>query len=419
MCAHTAKRAALIGAKLGHSYSPLLHGLLGAPYTYELCELAPEALGAFLGDCPYDGFNVTIPYKKDIIPYLASLSDTARRLGSVNTVIRTGDGYLGDNTDYYGFRYTVEKSGVSPLGKKALVLGAGGVCPTVVAVLSDLGAREVTVISHKENTPETLERHADTEILVNTTPVGMYPRVGVSPCDIAPFTALEAVYDLIYNPFETALMAMARLRGIPAFGGITMLAAQAKRAAELFASMEIPCAKIDGVAQAIVKEKRNIILIGMPGCGKSTLGRRLAAQLGRRFVDLDAEIVSTVGRDIPTVFAEEGEDAFRRYEHEVTARFCAESGLVIATGGGVVTREENLLPMQQNGILLFVDRAPTQLPTDGRPLSQARSPLALYAERLPLYRAFADGIIDNGDTEEAALAALVAAARELTSARGI
>lgn len=412
-------KAALIGGKLGHSYSPMLHALYGAPYTYELCELTPEALGDFVAEGLYDGFNVTIPYKKAIIPYLSGLSEIAERLGSVNTVYKTENGYVGDNTDYYGFAYTVSHSGISVAGKKAMVLGNGGVSPTVVAVLSDMEAREIKVISIEENTPEILAQHADTEILVNATPVGMYPNVGVSPCSLSHFPRLCAVYDLVYNPFETAIMHAARMRGVAAFGGIAMLAAQAKRAMELFLHIEIPNERIAEVTETVVTEKRNVILIGMPGCGKSTLGEALAKEMGKRFVDLDAEIVKTAGKPIPEIFAEEGEEAFRRYEHEVVKRVCRESGLVIATGGGVVTREENLAPMQQNGIVVFLDRATEKLPTSGRPLSQAKSPAVLYRERLPLYRAAADTTVDNNGTPDAALAALVHAAKTKKTTRGI
>lgn len=415
----TGHTAALIGGKLGHSYSPMLHALYGAPYTYELRELAPDDLGDFVANCPYDGFNVTIPYKKDIIPHLADLSEIARRLGSVNTVYQTEKGYVGDNTDYYGFAYTVSHSGIAVAGKKATVLGNGGVSPTVIAVLTDMGAREIKVISIEENNPETLAKHADTEILVNATPVGMYPNVGVAPCSLAHFPHLCAVYDLIYNPFETALMAEARLRGVPAFGGINMLSAQAKRAMELFLGIEIPDTRIAEVTETVVRQKRNVILIGMPGCGKSTLGKALAEKTGKRFVDLDAEIEQTAGKPIPEIFATEGEEAFRRCEHETAARICKESGCVIATGGGIVTREENLLPMQQNGILIFIDRAPEKLPTNGRPLSQAKTPATLYKERLPLYMAAADTTVDNNGAKEDTLAALCIAADTQKTTRGI
>ncbi len=412
-------RIGLLGRKLGHSYSPLLHALLGMTYSYTCRELEPEMLPAFLADCPFSGFNVTIPYKKDIIPYLCGMSETAKRLGSVNTVRKTTDGYMGYNTDYDGFLYMVKKSGCVIQGKTALVLGSGGVSPTVCAVLTDCGAKDVIVLAHKDNTPENLAGYADIDLLVNTSPVGMYPKTGVSPCRLDGFTQLACVFDLIYNPFETTLMADARQRGIQCIGGISMLVAQARRAAELFADVLVPDERIENVTAAVVKQQRNLILIGMPGCGKSTFGKILAQKTGKKFVDIDEKIVETAKKSIPAIFAEDGEEMFRRMEHQVLCDVCACSGQVIATGGGVVTRTENLLPMQQNGLLLFLDRAPDMLPTTGRPLSQTRTPGVLYQERLPLYRMFADEIIDNHGTIEDTLTALLQAADRDPGERGI
>ncbi|MCQ2433574.1 MAG: AAA family ATPase [Clostridia bacterium] len=400
------KKIALLGRALKHSYSPVLHSLLGMDYSYTNVELEPEELGTFLENNDYDGFNVTIPYKKDVIPYLSGMSETAKRLGSVNTVIRTENGYFGDNTDYAGFSYMLDRAGCDIRGKKALILGNGGVCPTVRAVLEDRGAGEVVVISHKDNTDENLEKHRDTALLVNTTPVGMFPKNLNAPASLDHFPVLEGVLDLIYNPFETAIIREARLRGIPAVSGISMLTAQAKRGAELFTGLTLDDSLTARVTEQVVRDRRNIILIGMPGCGKSTLGRKLAQKMERTFVDLDAEITKRAGKPIPTVFAEDGEDAFRVLEHEVVCDFCKESGLVIATGGGVVTREGNCAPMQQNGIVVFVERAVEKLPSAGRPLSLARSPEVLYKERLPLYRAFADVSVSNEGNIEETLAAL-------------
>ena len=396
------KKFGVIGRKLGHSYSPQIHAELG-DYAYGVYEMEPEELESFLHTTDLDGFNVTIPYKKAVIPHLCRISREAELLGSVNTVVRTPEGLYGDNTDYYGFSYMLEKSGFSLAGKKALVLGNGGVCPTVCAVLSDRGAGEVVVISRSgENNYDNLDRHADAALIVNTTPVGMYPEAGVSPLETLDiFPRLECVLDLIYNPFQTALMAQAQAKGIASLGGISMLVAQAKRASELFVQTDIADAVTERVVASIVCRQRNIVLIGMPGCGKSTLGRALAKKLDRTFVDTDEEIVKEAGRPIPEIFANEGEDAFRRLESRVLARVGKQSAQVIATGGGVVTREENYPSLSQNGVLIFIERELSQLARDGRPLSLNNSLEEMYAKRLPLYRRFADGtVFGNGNVEE-------------------
>lgn len=405
-------RIGLIGGKLGHSYSPQIHALLGMTYPYEMREVAPAEIAAFLQDCPYDGFNVTIPYKKDIIPHLCGMSDTARRLGSVNTVLRTPDGWWGDNTDYEGFAYMVRRTGYDVHGKKAVVLGSGGVCPTVCAVLSDMGASEIVVISHKENTPHTLAMHADAKLVVNTTPVGMYPNNGESPVPRDAFPAMECALDLIYNPFETAFLADARERGCITESGISMLVAQAKCGAERFTGKALDSALCDRVTAQMIASRRNLILIGMPGCGKSTIGKLAAERLGREFIDLDTEIERAAGKPILQIFADDGEDVFRSIEHKVICDICRRSSVVIAAGGGCVTRAENYRPMAQNGVLIWLQRDIGSLPTEGRPLSQKHSPAALYEVRKPLYEAFADAKAANtgtaADTAEQILSAFSA-----------
>ena len=400
MAAADQKKIGLIGKKLGHSYSPEIHRLLGMTYSYTLQEVAPDGIGAFFKTTDFDAFNVTIPYKKEIIPFLCGMSETAARLGSVNTVIRTKDGFWGDNTDYYGFRYMVSRTGYDICGKKAVVIGAGGVSPTICAVLSDLGANPVIVISHKENTAETRKQHEDAKVLVNTSPVGMYPNTGVSPVPKDAFGALECVLDVIFNPFETALLADARERGLITEGGISMLVAQAKRGAELFCGCSLDDGLCDRVTAQMIASRRNLILIGMPGCGKSTVGRLAAAALGRKWVDLDEEIVTEAGKPIPQIFKEDGEDAFRALEHRVITRVCAGSSLVIATGGGCVTRAENYRPLAQNGVLIWLRRSLDALPIAGRPLSQKHAPAELYAVRKPLYEAFSDAAVDNSSTPQ-------------------
>ena len=304
----------------------------------------------------------------------------------------------------------VRRSGYDVRGKKAIILGAGGVSPTVCAVLEDLGASPVVVISHKDNTPQTLALHSDTVVLVNTSPVGMYPNNGTSPIEsLAVFPKLECVLDLIYNPFETVLLADARKRGCVTESGISMLVAQAKRGAELFTGRTLDDALNARVTAEMIASRRNLILIGMPGCGKSSVGKLLADKLGRKLVDIDTEIVKAAGKLIPDIFAQDGENAFRQIEHEVLCRVCAGSSLVIATGGGCVTRPENYRPMAQNGLLIWIRRDIDALPIAGRPLSQKHTPAALYVQRKPLYAQFADAAVDNtgtvADTAEQVLTA--------------
>ncbi|MBQ3103853.1 MAG: shikimate kinase, partial [Oscillospiraceae bacterium] len=356
-------RCGLLGEKLGHSYSPAIHRRLG-DYEYVLIEKAPEEVGEFLQSGSFHGINVTIPYKKTVIPYCAELSDTARAIGAVNTVVRREDGTLyGDNTDAYGFTYMVKKAGIEVTGAKALVLGSGGASATVCAVLHSLGAREVVVISRGgENNYENLSRHADAEIIVNTTPLGMYPHNGVSPVELSDFPACRGVLDVVYNPRRTALCLQAEERGIPWESGLTMLVAQAKRAGELFTGKEIADACIDAITKALRAEMENIILIGMPGSGKSSIAEALSQMLSRKAVDSDAEIVRRAGKSIPEIFAREGEDAFRRLESEVLRDLGKESGLIIATGGGVVKRAENYAPLHQNGTIFHIRRALSDLP---------------------------------------------------------
>ncbi|MBQ3064800.1 MAG: shikimate kinase [Clostridia bacterium] len=405
----------LIGKNLGHSYSPQIHAMLGMPYSYTLHEVAPENLASFLQTTELDAFNVTIPYKKEIRPLLCGVSDTAARLGSVNTVIRTKNGFWGDNTDYYGFQYMVQKSGYRPNGKKALVIGSGGVSPTVCAVLEDMGAT-VTVITHRENVPQTLQKHPDTHMIVNTSPVGMYPNNGAAPLSLDYFPLLECVLDLIYNPFETTLLAEANTRALVTASGISMLAAQAKRAAELFTGHHLDDALCDSVVKKMIQTRRNLILIGMPGCGKSTVGKLIAEKMGRSFVDLDEEIVKECGKPIPAIFAEDGEDCFRQIEHRVLSRICAGSSLVIATGGGCITRSENYRPMAQNGILFWLKRDLHDLPIDGRPLSQQNALSDLYSVREPLYHRFADAAIENQAAPHTTADAVIRAFFEIPTA---
>ena len=393
-------KCGLLGRKLGHSYSPSIHAAL-ADYEYDLYEKEPEELENFLKEGDFTGLNVTIPYKKAVIPYLFDLEPTAECLGAVNTIVRLENGQLiGFNTDYGGFRSMVNKSGLSVRGKKVLVLGSGGASNTAVEALEQMGAMPVVISRSGENNYENLHRHADAAILVNATPVGMYPNVGVSPVDLDQLPNLEGVLDVIYNPARTQLLLDAEAKGLVTMNGLWMLVAQAKDSAELFTKQDISNEKITEIYRTLKGQMENIVLIGMPGSGKSTVGQALAEQLGRSFVDADAEIVKVAGKSIPDIFAESGESGFRAIETQVLAQLGKRSGLIIATGGGCVTREENYPILHQNGTIVWMKRDIELLPTEGRPLSVAGALQEMYRIRKPMYQRFADCTIENsGDIQ--------------------
>ncbi len=400
----------LLGERLGHSYSPAIHAAL-ADYDYRLYEVPREELDAFLTRREFDGLNVTIPYKKAVIPYCAALSPIAAELGSVNVLLRRPDGtLLGDNTDAYGFAGLVRRSGIDPAGKKALVLGSGGASATVCAVLRQVGAAVVTVISRSgPDNYENLDRHADAELIVNATPVGMFPGNGASPVDLERFPRCAGVLDVVYNPARTALLLQAEARGIPCAGGLYMLAAQGKRAAELFLDKAIDDAETDRVCAMLSREMENIILIGMPGCGKTTVAAALGEALHRPVLDSDEAVERAAGRSIPEIFAEGGEAAFRALETAALAELGKRSGVILATGGGCVTRRENYPLLHQNGRIFWLRRDIEKLPTAGRPISQSRDLADLSREREALYRAFADRSIDNNGAVESTAAQILEA----------
>lgn len=403
-------RCGLLGEKLGHSYSKAIHERLGG-YSYELIECPRAELDAFMKGGSFDAINVTIPYKKAVIPYCAALSPIAERIGSVNAVIRQRDGSLyGDNTDAYGFMSMVKKSGVDIAGKKAIVLGSGGASATICAVLNELNAKSVAVISRSgQDNYENIHKHADAEIIVNTTPVGMYPNTGVSPVDLSVFKGCKGVLDIVYNPHGTALLMQAEELGIPCMGGLNMLVAQAKRAAELFTGTSIPDSRTDEIERELSLNMQNIVLIGMPGCGKSTIAAALGKRLNRAVRDSDEATEAQAGMSIPQIFALHGEDAFRRSETEALSSLGRQSGLIISTGGGCVTRRENYPLLHQNGIIIWLTRSIDALPTDGRPISQRSDMHALYAARKPLYERFCDIIIDNNGSVESTVESITEA----------
>lgn len=399
---------ALIGRKLGHSLSPEIHEYLGS-YRYELHELEPEELDDFFAKREFRGLNVTIPYKKDAAGFCDEMSEAAKRIGCVNTVVRRADGTLfGDNTDYFGFSYMAQQAGISFAGKKTLVLGSGGASLTARTVAADMGAREVVVISRTgDNNYENIGVHADADIIVNCTPVGMFPNNGARIVDLDMFPRLTGVLDMIYNPARTPLILDADKRGIKCANGLSMLVAQAAKSAEYFRVNENVKPDIQKIVNEISARQKNIVLVGMPACGKSTIGRQLARDLGRRFIDTDEMIVERAGKTIPQIFAEDGEARFRDIEAECVCEAGRGAGAVIATGGGAILRRENREALKGNSTVVFLERPLNELSKAGRPLSQKTAAAEMYRQRLPLYLDAADLTVCVGATPIITAAAII------------
>ena len=387
-------RYGLLGRSLEHSYSPLVHRALGQ-YGYTLLDKDEDYAIDLLRRGKFFGINVTHPYKESIVAYCDELSSSARRLGNVNTIVRREDGSLyGDNTDVYGFHYLVRRSGVEVSAKKAVIFGGGGAAKTAKAVLLAMGAAEATLIRRsKSPTYDDLPAFADAEIIVNATPVGMYPDNGASPVDLTVFSHPEAVFDLVYNPAYTALLLQCEKLGIAGFGGLTMLVAQAKHAAELFTAEKLPNRLIPEVVKATLAVKRNICLIGMPGCGKSIVASALSRALNRPCHDSDAAIEAATGRRITNLINRD-EESFRRRESRYLAGVGKESGVIIAAGDGAVTRRENYDSLHQNGIILWL-RRPNDDAVFERGTYSVEDAAAMHRNRAPLYEEFADIIIEN------------------------
>ena len=409
----------LIGGRLGHSYSKVIHEML-CGYRYDLCPLpTEEEARAFLTRRAFKAINVTIPYKRLVMGFCSYIDPRAKAIGAVNTVVNRNGLLYGYNTDYLGFAYLADAHGVEFAGRTVLILGTGGTHNTTSAVAKDKGAARVLTVSRHPD-PEKGELsyaeavHSGADIVINTTPAGMYPNVGVCHLDVAAMPGLEAVLDVVYNPDKTELILRAEEAGVPvAVGGLEMLVAQAVYAAEYFLDRKFDDApaEIRAITAQLRKEQLNVALIGMPSCGKTTIGRALADRLGKRFVDLDEEIVRAAGRSIPDLFAAEGEDGFRAREAEQTARFAREGRQVLSCGGGVVKRPENLRALRQNGVVLFIDRPLDALTVGGgRPLSTSAEALkTMEAQRRPLYLAAADAVIPNETTVADAVAAALEA----------
>ncbi len=392
-------RLGLIGCPLGHSYSKIIHELFGGEYF--LNELQESEVENFLTCGEWDGLNVTIPYKRTVLPYCDELGDAAKKVGCVNTLVRRADGSIfGDNTDYYGFLGLARRAGCDFRGRKVLVLGSGGASLTARCVARDEGASNVYAVSRSPSAADeisyddALRHHSDAEIIVNATPVGMYPHEGASPIDIAAFPQAKFVLDAIYNPLRPELVLDARKQGAAAVGGLYMLVAQAARAREIFGAPNER--SIDEVYLRLLCDMQNIALIGMPGCGKSTIAAELAKALGRKVVDLDARIAEAAGMSIPDIFEREGEAGFRDRESTELEKACLERGVVIATGGGSILREQNRKALRRNCRVYLIERDLEQLDTDGRPLSTSVERLREMAiERRPFYLDAADKTVQN------------------------
>ena len=386
----------LIGKTLKHSYSKIIHEKFG-DYKYGLFEVAPENLKDFVLGKELLGYNVTIPYKKDIIPCLDYVDERAKKIGAINTVVNRGGKLYGFNTDFDGMVYMLNRANITIKDKIVMVLGSGGTSNTAHAVLAHLGAKKIITVSRNGQVNyQNCFEHQDTQVIVNTTPVGMYPNSNDSPIDLSRFSNLEGVADVIYNPFTTKLTNQASELKIKSTNGLPMLVAQAKYAYELFLDKKVSDEIIEKVLLELKCQMQNVVLVGMPGSGKSTLGKLIAQKLGREFIDTDEQIVKKDGRTIPEIFAKDGEQFFRGLEIEVAKEVGALYGKVIATGGGIVKNAQNKFFLKQNGKIYLIERSLEKLVTEGRPLSKDRQAIEkLYQERKDLYQNFADEIINN------------------------
>lgn len=389
----------LLGKSLKHSFSPEIHKFLG-DYSYDLFEVEEEGLGTFFDKTDAQGFNVTIPYKKEVMKYLDEISPIAKKIGAVNTVVRRKNGFYGTNTDYYGFKYLIEKNKIEIENKKVLVLGSGGASVTVLAVLDDLNAKEVINISRSgNNNYENISKHSDANIIVNTTPVGMYPNTGNSPIDFSIFANLEVAIDIIYNPLLTKFLYEGEIKKAKVTNGLCMLVAQAKEAAEIFTEKSISDDVLTNIISSIAKDKSNIILVGMPGCGKTTVGKSIANLLNREFVDIDELIFEKYSISPGDIIRENGEAYFREIETKLLKDEALKTGRVISTGGGAVTISENRYYIRENGLVVYIKRDLEALSTDGRPLSGTLGVEELYKIRKGLYEEVSDIEVDNNKVD--------------------
>ena len=397
----------LIGEKLGHSFSKEIHEMLGSN-PYALCELSQDQIDAFFAAKNFSAINVTIPYKTTVMPYLSHIDEAAKAIGAVNTVVNRNGELWGYNTDFYGLCTLIAHAGIPVAGKKIAILGTGGTSKTACAVAKHLGAKEILIVSRRAGEgvvsyDELTQKHANVEVLLNTTPAGMYPNTEATPVDISTFSKLEGVIDAIYNPLRTQLIIEAQKRGIKAEGGLYMLVAQAVRASELFLDCSYAKGTTDRIYGELLQKTENIVLSGMPASGKSTVGKLLAERMEREFFDLDEEIVRVAGRTIPEIFATDGESAFRNLETRVLREILAnKKNIVLATGGGAILKDENIDLLHRNGKIYFIDRPLEALmPTSDRPLASSVEAIKKrYEERYTRYCSTADCHVDGDGTPE-------------------
>ena len=399
------KKYGCIGKKLTHSFSKDIHAYL-ADYEYDLIELSENEVRPFFEKREFAAVNVTIPYKQTVIPFLDCVSDIASRIGAVNTVVNRDGKLYGYNTDYYGMKALIERVGIDAFGKKVLVLGTGGTSRTARVVAADLGAREILTVSRKKGDgcityEDAAQYHTDADVIINTTPSGMYPDCESRPIDISCFSNLSGVVDAVYNPLCTNLVLDAKKRGIKSEGGLFMLVMQAVVAVERFLDTEIEKSRADGVYRSVIATKENVVLTGMPGSGKSTVGKLLKID-GYDFFDTDDEIEKGCGCSIKELIESKGEGYFRDLESEVIRDVSAESGRIISTGGGAILREENVRALKRNGRIFFIDAPLSRLSaTSSRPLSDTEDKLKrLYDERIDIYRSTADVTVSDMQTPE-------------------
>lgn len=391
----------LIGEKLGHSFSKDIHNLIGN-YDYILKEIPKDELTAFMTKKDFKGINVTIPYKQDVIPFLDYIDPKAEEIGAVNTIVNKNGKLYGYNTDFFGLKKLILANIIELKDKKVLILGTGGTSKTALAVVRDLGAKEIYKVSRTKSETtisyeEACEKHYDAEVILNTTPVGMFPKNEASPIDISGFKNLQGAVDVIYNPLRTNFILSAKNKGIKASGGLYMLVIQAVVASEFFFDTKYPESLGNSIFKKILSSKENIVFAGMPGCGKSTIGAEIAKALNREFIDSDAYIWQTTGLKPDQIIREKGVDAFRDIEAECIKEISSKQNCVISTGGGAILREKNVKFLKQNGIIIFIDRKIENIkPTDNRPLSNNQEKLkTLYKERYPIYKACADFTVEN------------------------
>ncbi len=403
----------LCGHSLKHSYSKIIHNTLGNK-QYELINLARDEFYELMESRAFYAVNVTIPYKKDAYNACSYLSDEAKNIGSVNTVVNRDGVLCGYNTDFSGFVYMLERARIDITDKNVIILGTGGTSLTAQAVCRAKGVRTLNVVSRTGVVNyENVYDLADTQIVINTTPVGMYPDNGRTPVDISRFPKLSGVVDVIYNPLKTKILSDAQNLGIPYTGGLPMLVYQAARAHELFFDVQLDDKVVDRVLSVCLEQCANVVLVGMPGCGKTSIGKAVSNELSRIFLDTDS-FVEQAGLTIPEIFEKYGEGGFRERETEAIKMLCSLSGRVIATGGGAVLSENNRTLMHQNGFVVYIRRKLENLATDGRPLSSGglEKVKKLYDERHEIYESTADIIVDTNENVDECARMIVEKFRE-------